>query len=311
MSANTSAWALASKLFGQREPTLAVALSSSERDALALLSDMGLTSQGAFDNRYVLCLYCQLHRGAVCREADGLYCQCEECGIVPISLSSQIAWQIDPARLIRQFRLALDIPSQQSVTEIATGIWRIGSYRKLPVILARSAEDVLRHPADIRRAAKRAHVIAPKPLHGNAPPFDDHLTWLPMEECFHIYGGQIRFDEPGMLADDEIDDLIAALHGPFSADFRWVHLPNVAFGPIELTDAQAAIFKSLWHFKGVPREAHVIMARAELKSDKPIDAFKIKACNKGNPKYEAPLQAYQALVTTDRRAGTYAMTCAM
>jgi hypothetical protein len=52
------------------------------------------------------------------------------------------------------------------------------------------------------------------------------------------------------------------------------------------------------------------MSRAGLSSDKPIDVFKVKTKNKGNPKYEAPLRAYKALVKTNRRAGTYVMPCA-
>ena len=52
------------------------------------------------------------------------------------------------------------------------------------------------------------------------------------------------------------------------------------------------------------------MSRARLTSDKPIDVFKVKAKNRGDPKYERPLQAYQHLVQTDRRAGTYCMACA-
>jgi hypothetical protein len=52
------------------------------------------------------------------------------------------------------------------------------------------------------------------------------------------------------------------------------------------------------------------MGRAKLKSDKPIDVFKVKAENKGNPKYEDPLRAYQELVIANQRAGTYVMPCA-
>ena len=42
----------------------------------------------------------------------------------------------------------------------------------------------------------------------------------------------------------------------------------------------------------------------------PIDLFKIKAKDKGNPLHAARLAAYGALVVTQQRAGLYAMPCA-
>ena len=53
-----------------------------------------------------------------------------------------------------------------------------------------------------------------------------------------------------------------------------------------------------------------VMQRAGQKSDKPIDLFKIKAKDKGNPLHAARLAAYGALVVTQQRAGLYSMPCA-
>ena len=55
---------------------------------------------------------------------------------------------------------------------------------------------------------------------------------------------------------------------------------------------------------------HIIMAHAALTRDKPIAVFKAKKTNKGNSKYEDTMPAYNALVKTNRRAGTYVMPCA-
>jgi hypothetical protein len=93
------------------------------------------------------------------------------------------------------------------------------------------------------------------------------------------------------------------VHGPFSADFRWVTLPGEEGHPILCTNGQAAVFRALWSFKGEPRTSEQVMGRAQLASQKPIDVFKGK-------KYAEPLRAYQALVVTQRRAGLYAMPCA-
>lgn len=99
-----------------------------------------------------------------------------------------------------------------------------------------------------------------------------------------------------------------SVHGPFSSDFRWVRLQGES-DPIELSPAQSAVFKALWNFGGQPQEAHVIMARAGLNSDKPIDVFKVKKENKGDARYEGAHRAYKGLVKTNQRAGTYAMPC--
>lgn len=100
------------------------------------------------------------------------------------------------------------------------------------------------------------------------------------------------------------------MKGPFSADFRWVTLPDWPHGPIRLTEAQAAVFDALWSFKGEPRTADQIMRRAGLNSDKPIDVFKVKARDKGKPEAEGPLFAYRALVVVQGRQGLYSMPCA-
>ena len=109
---------------------------------------------------------------------------------------------------------------------------------------------------------------------------------------------------------EDAEDLTQAVNGPFSADFRLVHLPAWPHGPIALSDAQSAVFRALWHFKGQPQTAETIMGRAGLGSEKPIDVFKVKKVNKGSPKYEGPHLAYQSLVNSSR-TGEYVMPCAM
>jgi len=129
-----------------------------------------------------------------------------------------------------------------------------------------------------------------------------------MEERFTLYGGNLGIFDPA-ATEVPTSDATEAAHGPFSEDFRWVHLPDSPGNPIALSEGQAAVFSALWHFASQPQEGHTIMSRAGLTSDKPIDVFKVKAKNRGDPKYERPLQAYHLLVQTDRRAGTYFMPC--
>lgn len=54
-----------------------------------------------------------------------------------------------------------------------------------------------------------------------------------------------------------------------------------------------------------------IMAKAGLKSDKPIDVFKVKAKDIDKPGADLPLMAYRELVVTQRREGLYVMPCAL
>jgi hypothetical protein len=84
-------------------------------------------------------------------------------------------------------------------------------------------------------------------------------------------------------------------------------LPDWPAGPIRCTDGQAAVFKSLWSFKGEPVAAERVMQRADPDSDKPIDVFKVKARDKDKPEAEGPLAAHLALVVTQTGQGLYSM----
>ena len=311
-TSNASCWALVCRLFGSDSPTRESALSVLERAALAVLGDLHAVKPHKVDLRYVLCPYCQLHRGQVVRVDDTLVCQCPECGAIPVETVDRQAWTFDADWLTRKLRGALNIPSQQSVVAITSSIWRIGMYQRQPVVLARSLDLMLQKPALIgrTRSSSLPWLITPKPLREvEDDPLAGMASWLPLEERFSLYGGNIGFMEPGAVIDDIARDVTNRVHGPFAEDFRWVHL-NGQESPIALSSAQAAVFRALWHFGGQSQPGHAVMSRAEVSSDKPIDVFKVKTQNKANPKYEDPLRAYKTLVTTNQRAGTYAMPCA-
>lgn len=310
-SGNGAAWALACSLFGRGGPTIESALSDQERGALALLVEIKAVKPARFDARFVLCPYCQLHRGSVAQGSAGLVCHCPDCGPVAIDKLDTRAWQLDTDWLIRKLRGALDIPAQQATIPITADLWRIGTHQRHPVIVGRDFDQLLRdHGLQSRASTRSANptwLITPKPLK-NVEHDPGGAVWLPLEERFGLYAGNLHFIEPGAEFTADADD-IDAVNGPFSADFRTVHLESWAHGPIMLSDAQAAVFKALWHFKGDPQTAERIMGKAGLDSSKPIDVFKVKTQNKGDPRYEGPLHAYKTLVETDRRAGNYAMPC--
>lgn len=163
----------------------------------------------------------------------------------------------------------------------------------------------------MRVAGANIRVITPKPRETRGAPFGAGIEWLALEDRFAFYGSGISFiGTPGEQGPSQAVDPTTPVHGPFSADFKFVALPGWPGGPVRCRDGQAAVFKSLWSFKGEPVSADRIMDRAGLASDKPIDVFKIKTLDKGKPEHEGPLFVYRALVKSRRREGLYWMPCA-
>jgi hypothetical protein len=114
-----------------------------------------------------------------------------------------------------------------------------------------------------------------------------------------LNGLALRLRDPDLSekADALQDDIPSvAVHGPFSSDFAWVHLTDWPHGPIRLTDAQARVFAPLWEHRDQAQSSEFIMRAAGLDSEKPMDVFKLKASNRGDPVYEGPLHAYEQLM---------------
>jgi hypothetical protein len=269
------------------------------------------------DHRYILCPYCGLQNGEVCDDGKGAReCRCPECGPVYLDDEDFAALTINDEWLQRQLRLAMNINSRDGITQLADGVWRLGHLKDTPVVLTRDAMALLRESTAlfdrVRVAGKGIEVIAPslKFMDGiSMGPAD--VQWLSLQERFALYGGGIRFIEPPGQAPSLLPaDPTTPVHGPFSADFKWVTLPDWEHGLIRCTEGQAVVFKALWSFGGQPMPAERIMDRAGLQSDKLVDVFKVKARDKDKPEAHGPLFAYRALVVTHKRQGLYAMPCA-
>lgn len=311
-SRNAAAWRIVCQRWQTGHHWFDDATPPAQRSAHEHLVDLKAIKPVAMNQQFSLCGHCGLHTAQVYRDGDGLVLHCPECGPVPVASRDMKAWLLDEGWLIRKLRAALNIPVQQEAVPITSGVWRIGIHQRRSVLLARRLDLVLQQPSILVRArgSVAQWLISPKPLRNvDHDPLTGAGRWLPMEERFTLYGGNVSFIEPGAAAQDEARDSMDSVHGPFSNDFRWVRLQGED-DPIELSPAQAAVFKALWDFGGQPQEAHVIMARAGLNSDKPIDVFKVKKENKGDARYEAAHRAYKGLVKTNQRAGTYAMPCA-
>ena len=238
--------------------------------------------------------------------------QCPDCGPFALDPASQRSWRLDDEWLIRKIRGALDISSHTTTTQIVDGVWEIGRYKKRPVVLGRRIDLVERHGLRIFHGPEprsQSWVITPRPLvRSPLEPLAGTATWWHLEDRFALHGLALRLLDPdqGEKADDLQDNIPGvAFHGPFSEDFAWVHLEDWLHGPIRLTDAQTRVFKALWEHRGRAQSSEFIMRAAGLDSEKPMDVFKVKAANRGDPVYEGPLQAYEQLVRRQRRLGLY------
>lgn len=305
----SEAWALACRLFASGTPVRRSMLSPGELSAVRALGSA--VRPVAVDQRFLLCPYCMQHAGAIYSAggddpADRI-CRCPDCGPVPVAAQDLVALGLDEGWLRTKLRLALDINSRDGIEEVDEGVWRLGDAKKAPVLLARDLLHVWGRPSlldRMRPVSGRMRVIAPRPGLLREAAFGPSVEWLPLEDRFSLYGGGVTARSIGIdIAPQE--DPSAPVHGPFSDDFRWVTVEGWTHGPIHCTEGQAAVFRALWSFKGVPVSAQRIMERAGLSSDKLVDVFKVKTQDKGKPKTLGAKWAYDTLVTRNRREGLY------
>ncbi len=312
LSRNAAAWELVCQRWRSGHHWFDDAIAPAQRSAHEHLVELKAVKPVAVNQQFALCGHCGLHTAPIFRDKAALRMQCPECGPVAVAARDLKAWVVDEEWLIRKLRAAFNVPTPHEVVPITTGVWRIGLHQRQAVLLARRLDLVLQQPSVLARGRGSAvpWLITPKRLRGvDDDPVAGDARWLPMEARFTLYGGNVSFIEPGTPRVDAANVSADPTHGPFSDDFRRVQLKGEG-APIELSAAQGAVFKALWEFGGQPQEAHVVMSRAGLGSDKPIDVFKVKAQHKGDPRYEGPLRAYKAFVKANRRAGTYALAFA-
>lgn len=319
MTRNAHLWAFVCRLFADGGPMLLDALTGWESRFVETLHRLRAVKVLANSDTDALCPTCKRECGPLVRldsSRRARYgCDCPSCGVEPIVADHQrLSVRLDPLWLARALCVACNVP--EAVNELVADVWRLGRVEDA-LLLARtpgwmmSERDVL---ADLRRQTRRAlRLIMPTPRQWTAPPALMGLDWIPLLPSFTITEGRVALIDPGRAVNGvEIGETVAPVPvlGPFSLDFRTVHLKDWQHGPIKLTEGQAAVFRALWEFKGEPRSADEVMRRAALESQKPADLFKFKAQHRGDPAYEGPAQAYKALVKTNRIAGTYAMPCA-
>ena len=281
--------------------------------SLQVLQQAGAVIGGDTNLSVALCGFCGLEHGAIFRTEEGLMVRCPDCGPYPLDPASVRTWRLNRDWLIRRLRGALDIAPHAPSTQIDEGIWEIGRHKKRAVILVRSIDLAVRQGLRLfHNAPGRGHawVITPRPY---VPPKQEPLagiaTWWQLEERFAFHGMALRLlggaGEENEGAASGGSPAMAAVHGPFSEDFGWVHLDGWPAGPIRLSSAQSRLFAALWKHRREAQPAEILMREAGLASERPMDVFKVKASKKGEPTYEGPLEAYERLVARQRRLGLY------
>lgn len=308
---NQQAINLAALLFVRGGFSLESGLHDAEISALHVLKQVKAVIAGQVNASDAMCAFCGLYRGPIFRSNEGLMVQCPDCGPFRLDPASQRSWRLDDEWLIRKLRGALDIATHSTVSPIAEGVWDIGRYKKRPVVLARLIDLVERHGLRIFHGQEpriQSWVITPRPLGRlTQDPLAGTATWWHLEDRFALHGMTLRLlgDDPDAVVDANGAVIPVAVHGPFSQDFAWVHLDGWPQGPIRLTEAQARLFEVLWEHRNQAQSAELLMRQAGLASEKPMDIFKLKASNHGDPNYEGPLHAYEKLVIRQRRHGLY------
>lgn len=303
------AWSLICRLFAGGTPVFRNMLSPAEIKACSALGPA--IKPTSVNETFVLCPHCQQHNGEIFSDGQvGRVCRCPDCGSVPLTAEDCAALMLDENWLRSRLRMAMDIKSHDSITELGDGVWRLGDARRAPVLLARDALHLCTTPGvfdRVRVPGADIKLVAPRHPKVGETPFPPGVVWLRLEERFALYGGGISYIAPG-AAPNPVADPWTPVNGPFSADFRWVTLaarPN----PIHFTEGQAGVLRVLWESRGQPLTAGTIRIRANVDSP-PGDLFKVKPRDKGKPEVEDRHFAYNQLVTCRQREGLYWMPCA-
>lgn len=315
LSPRTLAWHLVCRLYAVGSPVKEASLSGNERIGLKRLQQDKAVELAPVRLDFVPCPYCQQEDGLVSLVNSLMVCLCPDCGPVELDDEDKQAWQLKPDWLGRKIRAALNLDGSQHA-ELGQGIVRLGLYERHPVVIAPKLITLQTCPDLIERArvgrCAEPWFFTPRPLKNvDSQVLGRAAYWWSLDERFVLFGGGLSFIPPGAVIEELGSEPPGPTHGPFSADFKWVFLDDAPGDPVLLSEAQAAIFKALWHFQGRPETAEAIMTKARLDSLKPVDIFKVKTSNKGDPRYERPKLAYDTLVHTRRCEGLYWLPCAV
>jgi hypothetical protein len=279
-------------------PTLA---DTGQRGRIERLKHIGALAE--IRARAVICPWCEAHGVKVIAVDKAV---CEDCGPVPLTVEHFRRLTPDGDWLLRRMAQALGLVDESAWPLVPGRVWRLGDVGRVGcrrrVLFGQRLGEV---------AVQRA-LLALWPTHiGDIPTI---LVMTTAPERVYLPGVEVRLVPlhaafrvrgDGLVADEAVWAGIVAAngrgvsecrHGPFKHDFSLVELPGES-APVPLTPAQAAIFRILWELEGCSISREVLIKKAGVNVDKPIDAF-------ARNKYPDANRIYGRLVTADRR-GNY------
>jgi hypothetical protein len=313
MNLDAQLWASICELFAEPHALPLDALTRPQQVLVEALKRLGAVRLQPINDDHILCPNCRMSKGRLVapdpRWPDALYCQCPRCGLMLSHPEERMRMRLDPQWLARAVCDAHQLPAGGVHELLPDTVWRLGVCSDRMLLLSRHLQWLWEHQILLTRlqarAARPVCVLAPKPASLLVPPGLMGVHWLPLQQSFALREGRLARIDCG-LADEPASQPVAddPVHGPFSHDFRTVHLaPWWSGGPIALTIGQAALFRALWQLRERPRYGGDIMRQAHLRSDRPSDLFKGR--RKNDPQPGAAAFAYRLLVETDQHTGTY------
>lgn len=288
---------LASCLEQGRTAIASTLVDAPQRRRLERLRQMGALAQ--VRARVVICPECEAHSVHVIA-AD--MAACRDCGPVALKLEHLQRLAPDGDWLRRRMAQALDLSGEPAWALVPDRVWRLGDVgragQRRRVLFGQRLGD----------AATQRTLLSLWPTHiGEIPTILVTTTapervylpgvsvqLVPLPAAFRTQGNGLVADEAiwgGMLSDVPLRGA-GGRSGPFSSDFRTVVLPGEE-DSIALTPAQSALLRALWEQRGTPIHREILIARAGVSVDKPVQAFQLQ-------KYPEANRAYRALVRSDR-----------
>ncbi len=276
-------------------PTLA---NAGQRGRIERLKHIGALAETRA--RTVICPWCEAHSVEVIAVDKAV---CEDCGPIPLTVEHFRRLTPDGDWLRRRMAQALGLVEESAWSLVPGRVWRLGDVgragRRHRVLFGQRLGEVAvqrtllalwsTHIGDIPTIL----VTTTAPERVYLPGVEVQL--VPLPAAFRVRGD-------GLVADDAVwtgvqsplpsnDGL--SRHGPFSQDYSDILLPGEA-EPIPLTRSQAAILRVLWAQDGVPINGALLMRKAGLEIEKPVDAFPLN-------RYPEANRAYRTLVSVNRR----------
>lgn len=279
-------------------PTLADA---GQRGRIERLKHIGALAETRA--RTVICPWCEAHGVAVIAVDKAV---CEDCGPIPLTVDHFRRLAPDGEWLRRRMSQALGLVDESAWSLVPGRVWRLGDVgragRRHRVLFGQRLGEVAVQRALL--ALWSTHIgDIPTILVTTTVPERVYLPGVevqlvPLHAAFRLRGEGLVVDEAVWASVQSPVPLTAGLsrHGHFSQDYSDVLLPGEA-EPIPLTRSQAAILRVLWEQEGVPIGGPLLIRKAGLEIERPIDAFP-------RNKYQEANRAYRLLVSSDRR-GNY------